>query len=420
MSFADRYLANQEKPYISTTPDNQLSGVVVIPCFSEPDILKTLHSLGECTAPKGLVEVIVVVNFPENSSEEVVAQNRETFQQLVKFSNSWEAPNRKLLPVWIGAVRKKFAGPGYARKMGMDEAIRRFNALDKPQGFIASMDADTTVSENYLVEIERLFFKNPNVRQLVIPFQHPKENITIEVRKAIVLYELYLRYYRLSMQYIGWPWAFHTVGSAFAVRASVYVEQGGMNRRNAGEDFYFLNKLFPLGGTLVPNNVMVFPAARISTRVLFGTGMAVKQITENNLSYKVYSFQSILDLQYFTRLSDKLFNASETIINSYIFNAPDALKAFWLENGFQEKVTECNLGCSTLQSFRKRLYRKFDAFQVVKYLNFAHEKFYAKSDISDEFLAFLKTQSIDLTTPSSAESLLQIAEKLENIHRPDC
>jgi hypothetical protein len=418
MSFADNYLANQENAYISTAPDNHLSGAVVIPCFSEPDIKKTLYSIGECTAPEGLVEIIVVVNFPENSPEEIVAQNKETFHQLIEFSKTWEAPNRKLFPIWVGAVRKKFAGPGYARKMGMDEAIRRFNAVDNSLGFIASMDADTTVSENYLVEIERIFKKNSKVRQLVIPFQHPKGNIANEVREAITLYELYLRYYRLSMQFIGWPWAYHTVGSAFAVRASVYVEQGGMNRRNAGEDFYFLNKLFPLGGTFVPQNVMVFPAARISTRVLFGTGMAVKQITENSLSYKVYSFQSFLDLQYFTKQSDALFHASDAEVAFYVAQAPEALNIFWQETDFIGKVKECNTTCTSINSFRKRLFRNFDAFQVVKFLNFAHEKLYVKGDISTEFLAFLKTQNQMPATQTGIQSLLQIAERLENIqHR---
>ena len=33
-----------------------------------------------------------------------------------------------------------------------------------------------------------------------------------------------------------------------AVRADAYLRQGGMNRRKAGEDFYFLNKFMVLGG----------------------------------------------------------------------------------------------------------------------------------------------------------------------------
>ncbi len=35
------------------------------------------------------------------------------------------------------------------------------------------------------------------------------------------------------------------VGSALAVKALQYVKAGGMNRKQAGEDFYFVQKLVP-------------------------------------------------------------------------------------------------------------------------------------------------------------------------------
>jgi hypothetical protein len=42
-------------------------------------------------------------------------------------------------------------------------------------------------------------------------------------------------------------YAYHTVGSAMAVKAYQYVKVGGMNRRQAGEDFYFIQKLVHSG-----------------------------------------------------------------------------------------------------------------------------------------------------------------------------
>ena len=49
------------------------------------------------------------------------------------------------------------------------------------------------------------------------------------------------------MKFAGYPWAMYTVGSAFAVTAEAYVKRGGMNRRQAGEDFYFLQNLAHIG-----------------------------------------------------------------------------------------------------------------------------------------------------------------------------
>ena len=78
-----------------------------------------------------------------------------------------------------------------------------------------------------------------------IAYAHRLEeaDMTVQAREAIMKYELYLRYYRLALEYTGHPHAYHCIGSAFAVRTLDYVAQGGMNKRQAGEDFYFLQKL---------------------------------------------------------------------------------------------------------------------------------------------------------------------------------
>ncbi|MGI6479752.1 MAG: glycosyltransferase [Salinivirgaceae bacterium] len=443
MTFANNYLIGQNPRYISTPPDNSLSGVVVIPCCSEPDVLENVKLLCQCDPPEGFIEIIIVVNFPEGKPKETHDYNKEIFDRLVEFSKQLKNDKIKVLPIWLGAVRKKFAGAGYARKVGMDEAIRRFNDINRPENFIISLDADTTVMQNYLSELEKLFYNNNSVRQAVVPFVHPKKDIDKSLCHAIMLYELYLRYYRLAMEYIGWQWAYHTVGSAFAVKASVYVEQQGMNRKNAGEDFYFLNKLFPLGGTVIANNTMVFPSARFSDRVPFGTGPALKQIIENRFSYKTYCLQSILDLRYFLENIQTLFGADSLYIDSYIDNAPKALSDYWKETNFIDKINECNSKCAHLNSFNKRLLRKFDAFQIVKYLNFAHENHYKKSEVCKEFELLvneLKANSPkhakiieiysntqkrtnvpefnDTQSISKCRSLLDLAELLDNIPYP--
>ena len=42
-------------------------------------------------------------------------------------------------------------GVGLARKTGMDEAVRRFDIINNPEGVILSLDADCTVEHNYFV-----------------------------------------------------------------------------------------------------------------------------------------------------------------------------------------------------------------------------------------------------------------------------
>ena len=117
--------------------------------------------------------------------------------------------------------------------------------------------------------------------------------------EAMVKYELYLRYYQEALAYIGHPHAFHCIGSAFAVRASDYVAQGGMNKRQAGEDFYFLQKLISTGRYACLNATRVYPSARFSTRTPFGTGQAVRQIVEDGGYFPVYHWGAFRDLKYF-------------------------------------------------------------------------------------------------------------------------
>jgi len=106
------------------------------------------------------------------------------------------------------------------------------------------------------------------------------------------------------LDFAGFPDSIYTIGSAFAVRAEAYVKQGGMNRRQAGEDFYFLNKLTKLGTVAEINDAFVFPSARVSDRVPFGTGAAMtKWMNEDEDLTKTYNFAAFQDLK---RLFDRL------------------------------------------------------------------------------------------------------------------
>ena len=93
--------------------------------------------------------------------------------------------------------------------------------IDAP---ILSLDADTWVEPNYLEEVVR-YFQEKSVAGVSIAYAHRLEeaDMTVQAREAIMKYELYLRYYRLALEYTGHPHAYHCIGSAFAVRTLDYV-----------------------------------------------------------------------------------------------------------------------------------------------------------------------------------------------------
>ncbi len=145
--FADRYIQNNivYPPFIKEVVSPTLSMVLMIPCLNEPEIIRTVESVWACEPIDSYCEVLVVVNDSESSQEPVKAINLETFNQLLDWKQTNDRSNLVLHPFYVPSVQAKFAGAGMARKIGMDEAIRRFNAISKPEGVIVSLDSDCLV-----------------------------------------------------------------------------------------------------------------------------------------------------------------------------------------------------------------------------------------------------------------------------------
>ena len=122
-----------------------------------------------------------------------------------------------------------------------------------------------------------------------------------------------------ALRYTHFPYAFHTIGSCLAVRGSAYVKQGGMNRRKAGEDFYFLQKIIPLGNFGEINSTRVIPSARVSDRVPFGTGKAMMKWYESG--EKVFK-------SYNPEIYEELFKLFSGIDNLYDSKEPDYVRYY--------------------------------------------------------------------------------------------
>jgi len=113
-------------------------------------------------------------------------------------------------------------------------------------------------------------------------------------------YEVFLRYYVLGLADAGSPYAFHTLGSTLAVHALAYAKVRGFPRRDAGEDFYLLNKLAKVGPILQLDGAPLMIRGRSSHRVPFGTGAALKQIlaaAARGEGYRVYPPDVFLHLK---------------------------------------------------------------------------------------------------------------------------
>jgi len=383
--FADRYIEKNivYPEFIDAVVSPSVSMIVMIPCLNEPEIFRTLESLWSCEPIDSWCEVIVVVNESENSSPEVKSFNQETYDKLFDWKNNNDRENLILHPIYAHSINAKHAGAGMARKIGMDEVIRRFNALNRPDGVIISLDADCLVSYNYLQRIESVFSENKFCFAATLNFKHRVEEMADAKQKlGIQLYEDYLHYYKKALDFAGFPDSIYTIGSAFAVRAEAYVKQGGMNRRQAGEDFYFLNKLTKLGTITEIDDVFVYPSARVSDRVPFGTGAAMaKWMNEDGDLTVTYNFAAFLDLKVLFDQVDSLFRNS--VDDKFMASLPASVQEYLQMLEFPVKLKEINQNSSSLPSFRKRFFQFFDGFIILRFLNLAHQKYYPQQNLSE-------------------------------------
>ena len=243
--------------------------VAVIPACDElEEIGDTLDSL----FPAEDEAVLVVVNHPADASARV----RNASAELLKKLRSGAFPRRNLY--WIDAPDLT-GGVGEARKLGMDAVIAAQPPEQLENTIFASLDADAVVESDYFSEIRVWFENDPSLAALSIPFRH-QTGATPEEETAIRIYEAYLNRYVEKLRQAGSPYAFQTVGSAFAVRMSAYVRAGGMRVRKGGEDFYFLQAVAKTGKVASGDRVLVHPSSRPSARVPFGTGPAVRKLMD--------------------------------------------------------------------------------------------------------------------------------------------
>jgi hypothetical protein len=300
-------------------------------------------------------------------------------------------------------------GVGLARKTGMDEAIRRFDAINKPDGVILNLDADCTVDPNYFLAVSNELLKKNDRHGCSIYFEHPLagSDYTKTIYDSIALYELHLRYCFQGLAYSGFPYVYHTVGSAIAVKALPYIKAGGMNRRQAGEDFYFIQKLVPAGGYFNLNITTVYPSPRASDRVPFGTGASIGKLSANKsstlLTYDILAFN---ELRTFFKLVDDFFESDPMELHEHFSLIPQGLRLFLDEKELIEKIREIKNNTSGIASFKKRFFVWFNMFKIVKYLNNVHSDFFRKKPVDISALELLKTRGICFDSNETIDLLL--------------
>jgi hypothetical protein len=348
------------------------------------------------------------LNSGESAGAGVLRQNLISAGEVENFSRERSDDRFRILLINRTGVENRETGAGYARKLAMDHALSRYNSLDRPGGVILSLDADTLCEPDYFCAVEDHFRSNPGSAACSVYFEHPVEGSAYPERvyNGITQYELHMRYYIGGLRHAGHPHAFHTVGSAFCVRAGIYAAQGGMNRRKAGEDFYFLQKIIPLGNYHELNSTCLIPSPRPSGRVAFGTGPVVERFLNGESEFlETYDPRAFYDLRAFLAGVPGMYTMSDNDLARLRDAWPLSVRRN-LEEEFPERLGEIRRNSASRVTYIKRFFRWFNMFRTLKFMNFANREIYSPMPVRDAAYEFLRrTGKFDVPSSGAGDLL---------------
>lgn len=368
---------------IPVSPSADLGLVVVVPCYDEPELNVALDSLWACTRPTCDVEVIIVINSSSNDDDDVKERNRRSAAAVNAWISAHHDCGFRVYVLFFPCLSPKHAGVGLARKLGMDEAFARLQRVGNASGIIVNFDADCTCDSNYLTTIEAHFRDDAASNCASIHFEHPLAGPLEDMAyTGVAHYELFLRYYVHALRYSGFPYAYYTIGSCMAVRAETYARQGGMNRRQAGEDFYFLHKLIPLGGFSEIRGTTVKPSPRISHRVPFGTGRAIRDwIERRDVEQSVYTPTLFNQLKALFAAVESFYRARPSE-SDWAQGLPSVISDYLAKNDFSGKLRELQDNTASMAAFKKRFFGWFTGIRALKFINWATDRGNPKEPIA--------------------------------------
>jgi hypothetical protein len=307
--------------------------------------------------------VIVVVNNEVGAPPNIIDNNQQTISNLNKRNDPFYLALIDASTNGMG-VPKKHAGVGMARKIGMDFAL----GFAYPHSLLFSLDADSLVAPTYFRKIQAHFNSTHSVAA-VVEFSHSK-NEKPDLEIAIRQYETFLRNTATNLADAGSPFGYVSMGSTIICRAEAYASIGGMPRRKATEDFYFLQAFAKFRSVDKIETVLVYPSSRESERVYLGTGFRMSQAKKGeDLGELVYPSEAFNTLKGWLLIAMGGYaeDIGEIIIK--IQNLSSILYDYLMEENIKDIWDPLRESSPTEIHFQKQFHRWFDALKTHRLLN---------------------------------------------------
>lgn len=401
---------------IELSANKLFNTVVVIPAIQESENFpKLLSSLTENDSSLfSEILFVVVINNLESASAEIKTDNQRLLNYLRKIiegkaedelAGKTIAKGINLAVVDASSpgleMPEKDGGVGYARKIGMDLALSCFNYNSSRANTLVCLDSDCLVSENYVRVLNEINEKKYSAGYIDYEHLLPEDDME---KTAIIIYEIFLRYYVLGLNYAKSPFAFDTIGSTMFCDVDSYLKIGGMNKKKAAEDFYFMEKLAKITDIRKVTEAKVFPSSRRSWRVPFGTGQRVNRFFAG--THDEYSLYNPISFEILRKWHEVFFNDQILSVNEYLHSADQvdsALKDFLVEQSFVEAWTKIINETSKKDQLQKQKYFWFDGFRTLKLIHYLRDAKYPAINTFDALDQMFEKFSIKADKEKSIE-----------------
>ena len=281
-------------------------------------------------------------------------------------------------------------GVGFARKLGMDMALWLYHHGILQHPMVRSSDADVIWPTHYLQPLHT----TSSTSAVIYPFQHGLVENDVQ-SNAAAIYDAWLRYYVEGLAWAGSPWAFHTIGSILAIHLEHYANNRGFPKREAGEDFYLLNKLAKTGTVTTLHQPRLTLSNRASNRTPFGTGISIHKMQTTSLEAWPFYHPAIFEqLRFWYQHKPEHFGKTTLRLPEAAAPLAEGLKAL----GLEKQLMHCIKNQCNETQFQTQMNNKLDAANTRKLVHWLRDNAFASINYN-ELITQINQQSVPFLKP---------------------
>ena len=378
-----RYLERHAEPECAALDGiggNWKSAASIPACSESEDFEQVLQTLAAADGASDHL-ALVVVNGSETSPKRHHERNRAFLEWIRKktgaadtFMGLGSYGDLDVLVVDRASPDRLFPprqGVGLARKISIDIPTALFAKGQLESPWVRSTDADVWVPGDYWTRTP----PTGNAAAAWMPYAHVLEGDQGQ-QTSMLEYEIYLHYHALGLQSSGSPYPFPCIGSTLWLHVEKYAAVRGFPKKEAGEDFYLLNKLAKVGEVVPLPGERLKIRGRVSDRVPFGTGAALTKMAlqkNEGAGYQLYDPRVYRILSEFLEVWSQVGATGEVLVlTEWLTRNQETIPAFtqaFDEAGVSEAAAAAVKHAKPGPGLTRRLDEWMDGFRTMRLMH---------------------------------------------------